>query len=58
MTATLMMYLNQSELNLYQTFLGKGSGIDHNINISKYSSSAGTSYIKLPKELDHYYLKY
>ena len=48
-----MMYLNQSELNLYQTFLGKGSGIDHNINISKYSSSAGTSYIKLPKELDH-----
>ena len=48
-----MMYLNQSELNLYQTFLGKGSGIDYNINISKYSSSAGTSYIKLPKELDH-----
>ena len=48
MRATLMMYLNQSELNL-----GKGSGIDHNINISKYCSSAGSSYIKLPKELDY-----
>ena len=42
-----------------QRFLGKGSGcfidsvIDHNINISKYNLLAGSSYIKLPKELNH-----
>ena len=39
--------------------LGKGSGwiidsiIDHTISISKYNLLAGSSYIKLPKELDH-----
>ena len=39
--------------------LGKGSGwiidfvIDHTISISKYNPLAGTSYIKLPKKLDH-----
>ena len=39
--------------------LGKGSGciidlvIDHTISISKYNFSIGSSYIKLPKELDH-----
>ena len=27
--------------------------IKHNINISKYSPLSGSSYIKLPKELDH-----
>ena len=27
--------------------------IDHSINISKYNLLAGSSYIKLPKELDH-----
>ena len=27
--------------------------IDHNINVSKYNPLAGSSYIKLPKELDH-----
>ena len=38
--------------------LGKGSGwiidsvIDHTISISKYNPLAGSSYIKLPKELD------
>ena len=37
----------------------KGSGwiidsvIDHTINISKYNSLAGNSYIKLPKEFNH-----
>ena len=42
-----------------QKSLGKGSGwiidsvIDHNIIISKYNPSAGSSYIKLLKELDH-----
>ena len=42
-----------------QKSLGKGSYwitdsvINHNINISKYNSLAGSSYIKLPKELDH-----
>ena len=42
-----------------QKSLGKGSGwifdsaIDHAISISKYNPLAGSSYIKLPKELDH-----
>ena len=42
-----------------QKYLGKGSGwiidsaIDHNIDISKYNPLAGSSYIKLPKELDY-----
>ena len=42
-----------------QKSLGKGSGwiidsvIDHNISISKYNHFSGSSYIKLPKELDH-----
>ena len=40
-------------------FLGKGSGgiidsVDNcTINISKCDSLAGSSYIKIPKELDH-----
>ena len=29
------------------------SPIDRNINISKYYPLPGSSYIKLPKELDH-----
>ena len=42
-----------------QKSLGKGSGwiinsvIDHTISISKHNPVAGSSYIKLPKELDH-----
>ena len=42
-----------------QKSLGKGSGwiidsvTDHTISISKYNPLAGSSYIKLPKELDH-----
>ena len=42
-----------------QKSLGKGSGwiidsvIDHTISISKYNPLAGSSYIKLSKELDH-----
>ena len=42
-----------------QKSLGKGLGwiidsvIDHTISISKYNPLAGSSYIKLPKELDH-----
>ena len=41
-----------------QKSLGKGSGwidsvIDHIISISRYNPLAGSSYIKLPKELDH-----
>ena len=41
-----------------QKSLGKGSGwitdsvIDHTISISKYNLLAGSSYIKLPKELN------
>ena len=42
-----------------QKSLRKGSGwiidsvVDHTINISEYKSLSGSSYIKLPKELDH-----
>ena len=42
-----------------QKLLGEGSDwvidsvIDHNINIWKYNPLAGSSYTKLPKELDH-----
>ena len=42
-----------------QKSLGKGSGwiidsvMDHIISISNYNPLAGSSYIKLPKELDH-----
>ena len=42
-----------------QESLEKGSGwiidsiIDHTISISKYNALAGSSYIKLLKELDH-----
>ena len=42
-----------------QKSLGKVSGsvidsvIKHDINISKYNPLAGSSYLKLPKELDH-----
>ena len=55
MKVTLMMHLNQFILQS----LGKGSGyiinsvIDHNVNISKYNPLSGSSYIQLPKELDH-----
>ena len=42
-----------------QKNLGKGTGwiinsvIEHKINISKYNPLAGSTYIKLPKALDH-----
>ena len=42
-----------------QKSLGKGSGwitdsvIDYNISISKYNPLAGSTYIQLPKELNH-----
>ena len=42
-----------------QKSLGKGSDwiidsvVGHDINISKYNPLVGSSYIKLPKELDH-----
>ena len=42
-----------------QKSLGKGSGwiidsvIDHTVSISKYNPLAGSSYIKLPKELNY-----
>ena len=45
-------------LNIQES-LGKYSGgivdsvIDHNISISNYKPLAGSSYIRLPKELDH-----
>ena len=45
-------------LNIQKSF-GKGSGwftdsvIDHTISISKYNPLARSTYIKLPKELNH-----
>ena len=57
-----MMYLNQSILRLSQTYrkylekcLGwiTDSVLSHTINFSKYNLLAGTSYIKLPKELNY-----
>ena len=62
MKVTLIMYLNQSKLQLYQTCkksFGKWSGwitfsaIEHNISISKYNPLAGSSYIKLTNKLGH-----
>ena len=55
MKVTLIMYMNQSILQLYQTYnqsLRKCSGwnidsfIEHNINVSKYNPLAGHIYIK------------
>ena len=60
MKVRLMMRLNQSILELYQICkksLGKSlswisdSVIDHYNSISKYNPLAGSSYIKLSKEL-------
>ena len=45
-----MMYLNQ--VILLQKSVGKDSVIELIINISKSNPLAGSSYIKLPKELD------
>ena len=57
----LMMYLNQSTAQLYQAnknLLQKVQfvlliTVDLLINILKYELSKDSSYIKLPKELDH-----
>ena len=54
------MCFNQSILQLYETYKNlqekvrtNDSVIDDTISILKYNSLAGSSYIKLPKELDH-----
>ena len=54
------MCFNQSILQLYETYKNlqekvqtNNSVIDDTISILKYNSLAGSSYIKLPKELDH-----
>ena len=59
MKAILIIYLNQSVLRSYQTYknLLEGSGwiidsvVNHTIDISKYNPLAGSSHIKLLKEL-------
>ena len=48
----LMMHLNQSIVQLYQTYK-KHTVKEHTINNWKYKPSSGSIYIKLPKELDH-----
>ena len=54
------MCFNQSILQLYETYKNlqekvqtNDSVTDDTISILKYNSLAGSSYIKLPKELDH-----
>ena len=57
MKVTLMMYLNQytTIISNIKKKIEKGLGyindsvIDHNINISKYSTLASNCFIKLPK---------
>ena len=50
----LMRYLNQSILQLYQTYKNfRKRLIEHNVSILRYNPLAGNSYIKLTKELDH-----
>ena len=59
----LMKYLNHYSTNIsnIQKPLGIGSGwiidsvVDYTIGASKYNLVAGSSYIKLPKELNHPY---
>ena len=57
MKMTLMCF-NQSIITNIQKSLGKGPGwiidsvIDHTICISKYNYLAGSSYIKLQKEVE------
>ena len=62
MKVPLMMFFNQSILQLYQAYkksLGRGSGwiidsvIDLTISISNDNLLNGCSYIELPKELNH-----
>ena len=57
-----MMYLSKSLLKLYQTYKNNLEKVwvgiiiaivDHTINILKYKPLSGSSYIKLPKELDY-----
>ena len=47
-----MMHLNQSVLQLHSVWI-TDSVINHNTNNSKCNRLAGSSYIKLPKVLDH-----
>ena len=53
-----MLFVEVQYISLYHNYI-KGSewsivsAIDHYINISKYNYLAGSSYTKLPKELDH-----
>ena len=48
-----MMHLSKSLLKLYQTYKNNLIIVDHTINILKYKPLSGSSYIKLPKELDY-----
>ena len=61
MKTTVIMYLTQSMLLFYQTYKNLqnkvtarfDSVIDHNIGLLNGNLSAGSSYIKLPKQLRH-----
>ena len=58
-TDDVFQLINSTVISNIQKSLGKDSSwfidsvVNHTINISKYNPLAGSSYIKLPKELDH-----
>ena len=59
-TDDVFQLINSTVISNIQKSLGKDSSwfidsvVNHTINISKYNPLAGSSYIKLPKELDHF----
>ena len=58
-TDDVFQLINSTVISNIQKSLGKDSSqfidsvVNHTINTSKYNPLAGSSYIKLPKELDH-----
>ena len=58
-TDDVFQLINSTVISNIQKSIGKDSSwfidsvVNHTINISKYNPLAGSSYIKLPKELDH-----
>ena len=47
------MYFSQSIVRLCQTYKNPLEKVGHTISISNYKPLSGSSYIKLPNELDH-----
>ena len=55
----MILTIHITTISNIENYLGRGSDwtidslIDHNINILKYNTLAGSSYTKLPKRLDN-----